>query len=239
LTTGNEENVAKLKLALEVYSAARRYDLAGLKLFARYKIDALSKLLGACTIVDVVSEVYPSLPVDDAWFTQHIKLTVTKAFSNVPAKVRAEGHAPSMGSEPREMESTAATILRFATETHQKVVCGLAGLKVIPEQSQNTKVESPLKGKAVLGIQEPINPREPDACPHNFTVAPATCSSPGVPSTLNIPHVAPYTEKEPNNSAWSSSYQGISFSVGYQGWSPEELRLNDYETSTRSFPSCL
>lgn len=124
-TTGREETIAKLKISLEVYATARKYELDGLETLAREQISLLSKDLEAFTVIDAINEIYPSSSNKDTWFPAYMKAIVKTAFEGSTAPAKSEIRDPSE-SEQEGSVSTAETLLRGALEVYREMVEALA-----------------------------------------------------------------------------------------------------------------
>ena len=134
-TTGREETIAKLKISLEVYATARKYELDGLEALAKEQISLLSKDLEAFTIIDTIDEIYPSSSNKDTWFPTYMKAIVKTAFEGSTAPAKPEIRDPSEGEQEGSV-STAETLLRGALEVYREMVEALAVnyAPIIPEK---------------------------------------------------------------------------------------------------------
>lgn len=145
--TGNDEAIAKLKTAFEVYVSARKYNMSDLENLAKEQIAHLSKGLDAFLVVDVVNDAYHAAADDESWFAGYMKGVIKKAFDDstaVVSEVRA-----SLGFEARDNSNvTAKTILRCALDVHRETVEALGvktaalTLEQLPPATKSPQPES-------------------------------------------------------------------------------------------------
>ncbi|KAK3371104.1 hypothetical protein B0T24DRAFT_721289 [Lasiosphaeria ovina] len=126
-TTVRDEAIAKLRTGFEVYATARQFELDRLEELAKEQISLLSKEVDAFTILNVVSEAYPTSTNKDTWFPTYIKAVIKTAF---------EGSEALPKSEPSENEReddipVAKILLRGAVEIYREMVEALA-VKDVP-----------------------------------------------------------------------------------------------------------
>ncbi|KAK1749711.1 hypothetical protein QBC47DRAFT_333304, partial [Echria macrotheca] len=75
-----QETIAKLETAFQVYATAREFDLDKLETLAIKQITLLSKDVDAFTIIDIVKKTYPAAKGNDTWFPAFVKDTIRVAF---------------------------------------------------------------------------------------------------------------------------------------------------------------
>ena len=77
-----DAGVVRFKIAVEVYAAARAYELDGLEELAKGQLECEGAGLHAFTIIDAVREAYPRPAQDDFWFPDYMKSTIKTAFQD-------------------------------------------------------------------------------------------------------------------------------------------------------------
>ncbi|KAK0732147.1 hypothetical protein B0H67DRAFT_640447 [Lasiosphaeris hirsuta] len=122
--TGPEADTGMLKVAFQVYTLARDYEVAGLEQLAREQISALSAAIDAFAVIDVVKETYPSLVGDDAWFPGFIKARIKAAFEDPKALMAAS--ADTFPADFRDGVSVTKVILRGVLEAYSEKVESLS-----------------------------------------------------------------------------------------------------------------
>lgn len=87
--SGGLEDIARLETALEVYLAARKYELCSLEALAQIHIEQDAARLDIFTVIDVAKRVYPVPDNNDTWFQQHIKSRIKADFDKPDAALLA------------------------------------------------------------------------------------------------------------------------------------------------------
>ncbi|KAM7186438.1 hypothetical protein V8F33_011831 [Rhypophila sp. PSN 637] len=128
--TGNDETIAKLRTSFEVYATARQFELYRLEELTKEQISLLSQEIDAFTVVDVVSEAYPTSSGNDTWFLTYMKVVIRTAFEGAQARSKSEAsEIEREGDIP-----TAKTLFRGAVEVYREMMESLAvkGVKEVP-----------------------------------------------------------------------------------------------------------
>lgn len=77
-----DAGVVRFKIGVEVYAAARAYELDGLEELAKEQIEYEGASLHAFTVIDAVREAYPTPTQDDVWFPDYMKSRIKTAFKD-------------------------------------------------------------------------------------------------------------------------------------------------------------
>ncbi|KAK3389742.1 hypothetical protein B0H63DRAFT_507257 [Podospora didyma] len=139
-TNGHNEKVVNLKTAFEVYVTAREYGLDGLEELAKEQITSLSKGVNAFTIVEIVSEAYPSSTNKDTWFPTLMKSVVKTAFETLAELLQPQARPLSGDELDGDVEiPTAKVLLKGALEVYREMVEAMTA-KYVPNPLDNKVV---------------------------------------------------------------------------------------------------
>ncbi|KAK0706281.1 hypothetical protein B0T26DRAFT_726094 [Lasiosphaeria miniovina] len=161
-TTVHDEAIAKLRTGFEVYATARQFELDRLEELAKEQISLLSKEVDPFTILNVVSEAYPTSTNKDTWFPTYMKAVVKTAFEGSEALPKSEASE----NEREDGIPTARILLRGAVEIYREMVEALAvknmpvtlekPVPVPPRDEENTwGLETANKDKKARYAMEP------------------------------------------------------------------------------------
>ncbi|KAH6623926.1 hypothetical protein F5144DRAFT_375920 [Chaetomium tenue] len=70
------KQVCELKTSIQVYAAARAYEMPDLMRLAEAKIDKFGRNLALPTLLEVARDAYPSLTEGDAWFLDYLRARI-------------------------------------------------------------------------------------------------------------------------------------------------------------------
>lgn len=82
--------VARFKTSMQVYVAARVYEISSLEELAKEQIKFLGDNLDMLSILDVVENTYPTPVEDDTWFPEYIRSRIEAAFKDPTALLALE-----------------------------------------------------------------------------------------------------------------------------------------------------
>ena len=158
--TLKEKNVAEFKTSLQVYTAARTYELHNLKEQAQAQIETLGSGLDLAVVIHVVEHTYPFPSQEESWFVNYLKARSMRLLTNTaPVEAVAEN------DDKREF-TIAGILLQimvdYSKETRSKTAAAIEAIEGAENlvksagESDLTKVVKPTTDTALgLGTSEP------------------------------------------------------------------------------------